>query len=131
MPEEGKVTFIDNNVDSTTGTITLKATFANQNRRLWPGQYVNVVLVLNKEPNALLVPSHAVQTGQNEQYVFVVKSDNTVEQRTVVVKRVAKNFAVITSGLSPNEQVVTDGQMQLTNGATVRPQKSLTEDDEQ
>jgi multidrug efflux system membrane fusion protein len=130
-PEQGQVTFIDNNIDSTTGTINLKATFANSNHRLWPGQFVNVVLVLKEQPNALLIPAHAVQTGQSNQYVFVVKSDNTVEQRTVKIERVVKGFAVVTHGLSSGEQVVTDGQMQLMQGAAVKPQKSLTEDDEQ
>jgi multidrug efflux system membrane fusion protein len=130
-PEQGQVTFVDNNIDSTTGTINLKAKFANNNHRLWPGQFVNVVLVLKEQPNALLVPAHAVQTGQSNQYVFVVKSDNTVDQRTVKVERVVKGFAVITHGLAPGEQVVTDGQMQLMQGSTVKPQKSLTEDDEQ
>jgi multidrug efflux system membrane fusion protein len=130
-PEQGQVTFIDNNIDSTTGTINLKATFANSNHRLWPGQFVNVVLVLKEQPNALLVPAHAVQTGQSNQYVFVVKSDNTVDQRTVKIERVVKGFAVVTHGLAPGEQVVTDGQMQLMQGSAVKPQKSLTEDDEQ
>lgn len=130
-PEEGVVTFIDNNIDSTTGTINLRGTFANTNKRLWPGQFVNVVLLLKEEPNAILIPAHAVQTGQTNQYVFVVKSDNTVEQRTVKVERVVKGSAVITHGLSAGEQVVTDGQMQLMQGASVKPQKSLTEDDDQ
>jgi multidrug efflux system membrane fusion protein len=130
-PEQGQVTFLDNNIDSTTGTINLKATFANSNHRLWPGQFVNVVLVLKEQPNALLVPAHAVQTGQSNQYVFVVKSDNTVEQRTVKIERVVKGFAVVIHGLAPGEQVVTDGQMQLMQGSAVKPQKSLTEDDEQ
>jgi multidrug efflux system membrane fusion protein len=130
-PEQGQVTFVDNNIDSTTGTINLKATFANTNHRLWPGQFVNVVLVLKEQPNALLVPAHAVQTGQSNQYVFVVKPDNTVDQRTVKIERVVKGFAIITHGLAPGEEVVTDGQMQLMQGSTVKPQKSLTEDDEQ
>jgi len=131
IPEEGSVTFIDNNIDSTTGTINLKGTFPNTNKRLWPGQFVNVVLTLKDEPNALLIPAQAVQTGQSNQYVFVVKTDNTVEQRTVKVERVVKGSAIITAGLTPGEQVVTDGQMQLMQGSPVKPQKSLTEDDEQ
>jgi multidrug efflux system membrane fusion protein len=130
-PEQGQVTFVDNNIDSTTGTINLKATFTNANHRLWPGQFVNVVLTLKEQPNALLVPAHAVQTGQSNQYVFVVKPDNTVDQRTVKVERVVKGFAIITHGVSVGEQVVTDGQMQLMQGSSVKPQKSLTEDDEQ
>ena len=130
-PEQGQVTFIDNNIDSTTGTINLKATFPNTNHRLWPGQFVNVVLVMKEQPNALLIPAQAVQTGQNNQYVFIVKPDNTVDQRTVKVERVAKGSAIITHGLAPGEEVVTDGQMQLMQGSIVKPQKSLTEDDEQ
>ncbi len=128
-PEEGVVTFIDNQVDSTTGTISLKGTFQNKNRRLWPGQFVNVVLILKEEPNMLLIPAHAVQTGQDGQFVWVIKSDSTVEQRPVKMARTAKGSAVITSGLAVGEQVVTDGQMQLIPGATVEPKKSLSEDD--
>lgn len=130
-PEEGTVTFVDNNIDSTTGTINLKGTFSNSSHRLWPGQYVNVVLVLREQPNALLIPAHAVQTGQDNQYVFVVKANSTVEQRTIKVERVIKGQAIITQGLSAGEEVVTDGQMSLMDGSSVKPQKSLNEDDEQ
>src|SRR3990170_111512 len=82
-PAEGLLTFIDNAVDRTTGTIRLKATFANKEKQLWPGQYVNVVMTLAAQPNAIVVPSKAVQTGQSGQYVFVVKSDLTVEYRNI------------------------------------------------
>jgi len=81
QPQRGVVTFIDNAVDQTTGTIRLKAVFANEERRLWPGQFVNVELTLTTEPNAIVVPSAALQSGQQGQYVFVVKEDSTVEVR--------------------------------------------------
>jgi membrane fusion protein, multidrug efflux system len=128
-PEEGAVTFIDNQVDSTTGTISLKGTFQNNDKRLWPGQFVNVVLILKEEPNMLLIPAHAVQTGQDGQFVWILKSDSTVEQRPVKMARTAKGSAVITEGMTVGEQVITDGQMQLTPGAAVEPKKSISEDD--
>ncbi len=86
-PEQGVLSFVDNTVNAATGTIQLKGTFANVDRRLWPGQFVNAVLTLTTEPNAIVVPSQAIQTGQQGQYVFVVKSDLTVELRPVVVQR--------------------------------------------
>jgi len=118
-PEEGTLTFIDNNVDLNSGTIKLKGTFANQGRRLWPGQYVNVALTLTEEPNAIVVPTQAIQTGQNGSYVFVVKPDLTAESRPVKVERNIDNQAVIESGLSAGEKVVTDGQIRLVTGAKV------------
>lgn len=118
-PAEGLLTFIDNAVDSTTGTIRLKATFANKEKQLWPGQYVNVVMTLATDPNAIVVPSKAVQTGQNGQYVFVVKGDLTVEYRAIVVARTLDDETVIEKGLDAGEQVVTDGQLRLTPGAKV------------
>ncbi|PYN96264.1 MAG: efflux RND transporter periplasmic adaptor subunit [Candidatus Rokuibacteriota bacterium] len=119
-PVRGVVTFIDNAVDTTTGTIRLKATFANEERRLWPGQFVNVVLTLATEANALVVPSQAVQVGQqNISYVFVVKPDATVENRRITVARTQGNDTVVASGLQPGEKVVTDGQARLVPGAKV------------
>jgi membrane fusion protein, multidrug efflux system len=118
-PEEGTLTFIDNNVDLNTGTIKLKGTFANANRRLWPGQYVNVSLTLTQQPNAIVVPAQAIQTGQAGSYVFVVKPDLTAEARSVKVLRSVDNQAVIESGLSAGEKVVTDGQIRLVPGAKV------------
>jgi multidrug efflux system membrane fusion protein len=118
-PEEGPLTFVDNAVDNTTGTIHLKATFVNQ-RRLWPGQYVNVVLTLTAQPNAVVVPAQTVQTGQSGQYVFVVKSDNTVESRPVVPGRTVQGETIIEKGLQPGEVVVTDGQLQLVPGSKIR-----------
>jgi multidrug efflux system membrane fusion protein len=119
VTESGTLTFVDNAVDPGTGTIHLKGTFENGQRRLWPGQFVNVALKLTDEPNRIAIPSQAVQTGQNGQYVYVVKGDGTVEVRAVSVARTAGNDAVIEKGLLPGENVVTDGQLRLTPGAKV------------
>lgn len=118
-PEAGTLTFVDNNVDLNTGTIKLKGTFANNERRLWPGQYVNVALTLTEKPNAIVVPTQAIQTGQQGSYVFIVKPDLTAELRPVKVERNIDNQAVIESGLSAGEKVVTDGQIRLVPGAKV------------
>jgi len=118
-PEKGVITFIDNTVDSNTGTIRLKGTFTNHGKKLWPGQFVNVALTLTTEPNAIVVPSQTIQTGQEGQYVFVVKSDLTVESRPVVAGRTVNNETVIQKGLQVNERVVTDGQLRLYPGAKV------------
>jgi multidrug efflux system membrane fusion protein len=118
-PEKGIISFIDNTVDATTGTIRLKGTFANKERRLWPGQFVRVVLTLTEEPNAIVVPSQAIQTGQEGPYVFVVKPDLTVESRPVVLGLTLNNETVIEKGVNPGEKVVTDGQLRLYPGAKV------------
>jgi multidrug efflux system membrane fusion protein len=115
----GAVTFIDNSVDPTTGTIKLKATFPNRDRALWPGLFVQAALTLTTNPNALVVPAVAVQTGQQGQFVYVVKGDHTVEVRPVRLDREVGSDAVIAEGLTPGEQVVTDGQLRLTPGARV------------
>jgi multidrug efflux system membrane fusion protein len=117
--EQGVLSFIDNTVDKTTGTILLKGTFANKERRLWPGQFVNVVLTLTTQPDAIIIPSQAIQTGQQGQYVFVLKPDFTVEVRPVVVNRTLNNESIIDKGLQNGEKVVTDGQLQLVPGAKV------------
>ena len=117
--EEGVLTFIDNAVDMTTGTIRLKGTFENKEKRLWPGQFVNVILTLTTQPNAVLIPSQAVQTGQEGLYVFVVKPDLTVESRPVAVGLSLDGLTVVTKGLQPGETVVTDGQIRLVPGAKV------------
>ncbi len=119
QPLRGAVTFIDNAVDQTTGTIRLKATFANEERRLWPGQFVNVDLTLTIDPEAIVVPSAALQSGQQGQYVFVVKDDSTVEIRRVTVKRTQGSETVIADGLKAGESVVVDGQPRLVSGAKV------------
>jgi multidrug efflux system membrane fusion protein len=118
-PEEGVLTFVDNTVDMTTGTIKLKGTFANKEKRLWPGQFVNVILTLTTQPNAVLVPSQAIQTGQSGQYVFVIKSDFTVESRPVIIARTLDGETVVEKGLQPGDKVVTDGQLRLIPGAKV------------
>jgi multidrug efflux system membrane fusion protein len=118
-PESGTISFLDNTVDTTTGTIKLKGTFANAGRRLWPGQFVNVVLTLTDHPNAVVVPTQAIQTGQQGQFVFVVKPDRTVESRAVTVGLAMGSESVIGKGLSPNETIVTDGQLRLIPGARV------------
>ena len=115
----GKLTFLNNTVDPTTGTIQLKATFENTENTLWPGQFVNVALTLTRQTGALLVPSQAVQSGQKGPYVFVVKADQTVEARPVVPGAPDGRDVVITSGLRAGERVVTDGQLRLVPGARV------------
>jgi multidrug efflux system membrane fusion protein len=117
--EHGTVTFIDNAVDPQTGTIRLKATFANAARQLWPGAFVQVALDLTTDPDALVVPAVAVQTSQDGQFVYVVKADRTVEMRPVKVDRQQGDEMVIASGVSAGETVVTDGHLRLTPGARV------------
>lgn len=118
-PVQGRLTFIENAVDTATGTIKLKGSFANSDRKLWPGQFVNVLLTLTTQSNAIVVPTQAVQTGQNGPFVFIVKDDATVEARPVVVSRTFNEESVIESGLQSGEKVVTDGQLRLTPGAKV------------
>ncbi len=98
----------------------MKAAFANQQRRLWPGQFVNVVLTLSTQPKTIVVPTTALQTGQSGQYVFVVKDDNTVESRPVVTGRAIEGDTSIQKGLQPGETVVTDGQLRLVPGTKVQ-----------
>ena len=117
--EEGTLTFVDNVVDTATSTILLKATFANRDDRLWPGQFVDIVVTLGEEPNRIVAPAPAVQTSQQGQYVFVVKDDQTVELRPVKVDRMDEAEAVIDTGVSAGETVVTDGQIRLVPGARV------------
>ncbi len=118
-PPRGKLTFIDNAVDESTGTIELKATFANADGQLWPGQFVRVGVTLNDLTNAVVVPSQALQTGQNGTFVYVVKADKTVEERPVTAGVNHEDWVVVNSGLKPGEVVVTDGQLRLAPGATV------------
>lgn len=118
-PEQGALTFVDNTVDTATGTIKLKATFVNSDRRLWPGQFVDVSMTLTARPDATVVPSQAIQTGQKGSYVFVIKPDLTVESRPVVTGLTFEEETVIEKGIQPGERVVTDGQMRIFPGATV------------
>ncbi len=115
-PETGAISFIDNAVDTTTGTIRVKGTFQNGGRRLWPGEFVRVTIRLSVEPNALIVPNQAVQTGQDGSYVFVVKNDNVVELRPVTTGNRVDQDLVIEKGLQPGERVVTEGQLRLAPG---------------
>jgi multidrug efflux system membrane fusion protein len=121
----GRLTFIDNTVDNTTGTIKLKAEFPNADRALWPGQFVNVVMTLRTVKGATVIPSQAIQSGQAGQFVYVLKSDQTVESRLVKPGETLQGPSgdsqiVVESGISPGETVVTDGQMRLIPGAKVR-----------
>ena len=119
IPLQGELTFIDNSVDRTTGTIRLKATFANSDRLLWPGQFVNVTLNLTTRPNAIVVPSQAVQSGQQGQYVFVIRPEATVEMRPVTVGMAVGSETVIEKGIASGEKIVTDGQIRLVPGSKV------------
>jgi membrane fusion protein, multidrug efflux system len=115
----GVLTFIDNAVDATTGTIKLKATFPNEAHQLWPGAFVQVTLDLTTQANAVVVPYTALQTSQEGQFVYVVKPDRTVEMRPVKAERQQGEDVVIGAGLSAGEEVVTDGQLRLVPGARV------------
>ncbi len=115
----GTLSFINNTVDSNTGTIELKGMFANRDRRLWPGQFVSVVLDLTVNRNATVVPSQAVQTGQSGQYVYVVKADHTADYRPVTVGATLSGFTIVDKGLNPGDTVVTNGQLRLFPGAKV------------
>ncbi len=118
-PVIGVVSFVNNTVEVSTATIRLKASFQNRDRRLWPGQTVNVLLTLGVQPQAVVAPSQAIQSGQSGSYAFVIKQDQTAELRLVSVSRSTNGEAVIEKGLSPGETVVTDGQLLLTSGARV------------
>jgi membrane fusion protein, multidrug efflux system len=118
-PPQGELTFIDNSVDPTTAKIQLKATFSNENGALWPGQFVEVTLTLSELTNAVVVPSQAVQTGQNGQFIYVVKSDQTVEERPVTIGVAQDGETVVEKGLKAGETVVTDGQLRLAPGVKV------------
>jgi multidrug efflux system membrane fusion protein len=117
--ERGELVFLDNEVDRTTGTIRLKARFANRELRLWPGEFVQVRLVLGTRAAAVVVPSSTVQPGQGGSYVYVVKPDSTVEARSVRTTDYPGNLAVVESGLTAGERVVVDGQLRLAPGALV------------
>jgi multidrug efflux system membrane fusion protein len=125
--ETGTLTFIDNQVDTATGTIALKATFENRSNALWPGQFLQVTMTLGVQQNAVVVPSAAVQTGQSGLYVFVVKPDSTAEVRPVTVARTQGNVSVISSGLTVGEHVVLEGQLRLATGTRVAPRAAAAE----
>ncbi len=123
-PARGVLTFVENTVDSSTGTVDLKAEFKNVDERLWPGQLVDVSLELTVDQNAIVVPEAAIQVGQNGDHVFVVGKDDKAELRKVHVARQVGAEVVIASGVTPGEKVVTDGQVRLTPGAKVLIKKS-------
>jgi multidrug efflux system membrane fusion protein len=125
LPPQGELTFIDNAVDMTTGTIQLKATFTNEDSALWPGQFVQVTLTLSELTNVVVVPSQAVQTGQNGQFIYVVKPDQTVEERPVKIGIAYDGNTVVETGLQAGETVVTDGQLRLAPGVNVSVKSSL------
>jgi len=130
LPQQGKLTFVDNTVDTTTGTIELKATFPNQDSTLWPGQFVRVTLTLSELTNAVVVPSEAIQEGQNGRFVYVTTPDPTnaaariAENRAVITGITFQNKTVITQGLKLGEMVVTDGQLRLAPGIKVSVKNS-------
>jgi multidrug efflux system membrane fusion protein len=116
---------IDNTVDTTTGTVPLRASFTNDNETLWPGQFVNVALTLATRSNAVVVPSQAVQVGQRGQYLFVVQPDLRVEMRSIVVGSRIGEETVIESGVRAGEKLVTTGQLRLAPGMKVQIQNEV------
>jgi multidrug efflux system membrane fusion protein len=119
LPPHGELTFVDNAVDPSTGMIQLRATFENENDLLWPGQFVRVGLTLSEISDAVAVPTQAVQTGQNGQFIYVVKTDSTAEERAIKTGISWDGLTVITSGLKEGETIVTDGQLRLAPGVKV------------
>ena len=125
----GRITFIDNAVDPTTGTIKVKGSFPNDDRRLWPGQFVNVVVTLKTDPAAVVVPTAAIQAGQQGDFAFVVKPDQTVDLRQVTVDRTAGPESVVKDGLKPGETVITDGQLRLVAGSRSKVKSDASQPD--
>lgn len=123
-PVAGRLSFIDNAADATTGTIKLKAEFPNTDKALWPGQFVNVVLTLHEQKDAIVTPSAAVQSGPTGEYVFVVKPDSTVELRNIKIARAEGDDTVVASGLQAGDQVVIVGQLRLAPGTKVNVGKA-------
>jgi len=121
----GRLTFIDNGVDTTTGMFKLKGTFQNRDRRLWPGQYVDVALELSTQKNAVVVPTKAIQNGQQGDYVYVVRTDSTAESRPVKQVGTYQNLTLVAEGLKPGEQVIVNGQMRVAPNAKVVVQSTM------
>lgn len=117
---QGQLDFVDNSVDTSTGTISLRAVYSNEDEALWPGQFVSVTLELSSQPDALVVSPEAVQTGRDGSFVYVVNPDNTVSYRPVTVDRIVNGAVVISKGLNPGDLVVTDGQLNLIDGSHVQ-----------
>jgi membrane fusion protein, multidrug efflux system len=126
-PVVGKLVFVENAVDTTTGTIHLRALFENSSNTLWPGLYVNTVMTLAEQSNAAVVPSQAITAGQQASFVYVVQADGTVAPREVVSNRSVEGQAVIDKGLEPGDVVVTDGQVRLVPGAKVQIKNNLSD----
>jgi membrane fusion protein, multidrug efflux system len=124
-PAEGRLTFIDNGVDPQTGTVKLKATFQNKDKRLWPGEFVNVVLNISTVRNAITVPTKAVQSGQQGDYVFVVSKDGTADPHQVMTVGTYQNLTLVKSGLTPGDTVIVDGQLRVAPKGKVTIQSSL------
>jgi membrane fusion protein, multidrug efflux system len=124
-PAEGRLTFIDNGVDMTTGMFKLKGTFQNKDRRLWPGEFVDVALVLSIQKNAVVVPTRAIQTGQQGEYVYVVRPDSTAESRSVKTAGAYQNLTLIAEGLKIGEQVIVNGQLRVAPNAKVVVQSTV------
>jgi membrane fusion protein, multidrug efflux system len=122
--EQGTPTFVDNTVDKTTGTIMMKATFPNTDRKLWPGLFANVTVIFSIIPKARVIPNVAIMTNDQGQYVYVVKQDMSVEARPVVTRPVG-NDAIAEKGLQPGERVVTDGQLKLAPGLKVELKQEM------
>jgi membrane fusion protein, multidrug efflux system len=118
-PAAGRLTFFENSIDATTGTIVMRATFDNDDDRLWPGQFVTVTVTLAEQTDAVTVPSAAVQVGQQSDYVYVVTADNRAEYRAVTVDRTIGGVSVVAKGVEPGDRVVIDGQLRVVNGARV------------
>ncbi len=124
-PAEGRLTFIDNGVDITTGTLKLKGTFQNGDRRLWPGEFVDVALVLSTQKNVVVVPTKAIQTGQQGEYVYVVRTDSTAESRPVKTAGTYQNLTLISDGVKTGERVIVNGQLRGAPNAKVVVQSTL------
>ena len=123
-PMQGELKFIDNAIDPATGTVQLKAEFSNENGKLWPGQFIDIVLTIRERPGSVVIPNAAVQSGQQGQYVFVITPEKSVEMRSITLAFESGNEAVIASGLSGGETVVVEGQLRLAPGTKVEVKDS-------
>lgn len=126
-PEVGKLIFVENVVDTTTGTIRLRALFDNSSNALWPGLYVNTLMTLAEQTNAIVIPAQAITAGQQGPFVYVVQAEGTVTPRQVTSTRSVEGLAVIDKGLKPGETIVTDGQVRLVPGAKVQIKNTLSD----
>ncbi|MBZ5703920.1 MAG: efflux RND transporter periplasmic adaptor subunit [Acidobacteriia bacterium] len=125
-PAEGYLTFIDNGVDTQTGTVKLKATFTNKDRRLWPGEFVDAALELSVQKNAIVVPTKAIQTGQQGEYVYVVTADSTAEPRLVKTSGTYQDLTLVADGLKTGERVIVNGQLRVAPNAKVVVQSTTS-----